>query len=178
MVNNEMMKYLLRKKIVPAALSVILGIVIIIARRSALDLLVRIFGWLVIAGGVGFVAVYMTSHNRESGMLGATLGIAAVTVIIGILLIHYAETVVDFFPTMVGILLILNGLSNLTEASVDRDNRIISGIMGVLVILFGLLIVLRPGIVADTIVICIGISLVLNGVFDLYLLHRVREDLM
>ena len=88
-------------------------------------------------------------------------------VLVGILLITKAKAVVNFFPTLMGILLILNGLSNLTEASVDEENRPVVITMGVIVILFGILIVARPGLVADTLMILIGSFFVVSGIFDL-----------
>ena len=47
---------LMKQKLVPAVLSIALGIVIIIARRAALDLLIKIIGGLIIAGGVAYMA--------------------------------------------------------------------------------------------------------------------------
>ena len=52
------MKQLLNSKLVPALLSVVLGIMIIIARRAALDVVVRVAGALVIGSGIGFILLY------------------------------------------------------------------------------------------------------------------------
>ena len=79
-------KQLLRSKLVPALLSVVLGILIIIARRAALDLLVKILGALVIGSGIGFILLYLTRPVKETGNLTMVLVLAAVTVLTGILL--------------------------------------------------------------------------------------------
>ena len=168
-----MIRDLIKNKAVPALLSIALGIVIIIARRATLDLLVKIIGGLVITCGVGFVVAYLTRSDPDAGNLKMILILAGTAMLIGILLISFAQAVVDFFPTLMGILLILNGLSHLTEASVDSQNRIVVGIMGILVILLGILIVARPGAIADMVMIFIGASFIINGIMDLVMVNRI-----
>ena len=166
-------RMMLKEKTLPALLSVALGIVIIIARRSALDLLVKIVGGLVIAGGVAAVAVYLNRKDRDKGDLKMVLIMAAAAAVIGLLLISLAESIVDFFPTLMGIFLILNGLSHLAEAGTDQENRIAAGITGVITILFGILIVARPGFIANAIMVFIGVFFSLNGLMDLFMVRRV-----
>ena len=174
----DMMTILLRKKIVPAVLSILLGVVIVLARRAALDMLVRIIGWMVVVSAGALVGVYFARQAREPGSLGITLIVAGLTVMVGLGLVFGAEIVVDFFPMMMGIFLILNGMSNLVEAFSDPDNRLAAGLAGVLTILFGLLVVTRPGAVADAVMIYIGVFMILNGIFDLVLLHRMKNKLV
>jgi len=162
----------LKNKTVVAVLSIALGIIIIIARRAALDLIVKIIGGLVLTGGVAFAAINLirpeTSNNLKMDLI--TSGIAALA---GIILITCASGIVDFFPIMMGIFLILNGLSHLAVAGTDPENRIIAGIMGIVTIILGVLIVMRPGVIADMVMIFIGASFLVNGVFDLLMVKRV-----
>ena len=171
-------KQLLKGKLVPAMLSIVLGIVIIIARRAAVDVLVKIIGGLVIASGFAFIAMYLTRKNKEAGNLQMVLVCGGLTVLIGLMLIHFAPTIVDFFPTLMGIFLILNGLSHLTAAYASPGNRILIGIMGVVVIALGVLIVLRPGFIVDMTMVFIGGSFIINGVMDLLMIRRVKEKLI
>ena len=57
---------LLKGKLLPAVLSIVLGIVIIIARRAALDLLVKIVGGLILAGGAVAPAAEETERNPRA----------------------------------------------------------------------------------------------------------------
>ena len=166
-------RMMLKEKTLPALLSIALGIVIIIARRSALDLLVKIVGGLVIAGGVACVAIYLTKKDQDKEDLKKVLIMAAAAVVVGLLLISLAESIVDFFPTLMGIFLILNGLSHLAEAGTDQENRIAAGIAGVITILFGILIVAKPGFIANAIMVFIGAFFILNGLMDLFMVRRV-----
>ena len=168
---NEAVKQLLRNKLVPAIASVLMGVAVLIARRAALDVMVIIFGGFVIAGALGFIGMYFFGPYRDlSALFGGLLGI-----LVGILIIIYADAVVDFFPTMMGIFLILNGLSNVAGAAANGEDRILIGLMAVLVIAFGVLILMQPGVIAEAITIYIGISLILNGVFDLVMLYRIKD---
>ena len=163
---------LLRNKTINALVSIALGIIIIIARRAALDLLVKIIGGLVLTGGVAYLAINLIRPDTTP-TLKTDLIIGALAMAAGIILITCAEGVVDFFPTLMGIFLILNGLSHLAVAGADRENRIVSALMGIIIIVLGALIVMRPGIIADAIMIFIGTAFLVNGLFDLLLVKRV-----
>ena len=171
-------KQLLRSKVVPAVLSIVLGIVIIIARRAAVDLLVKIAGGLAIASGIGFVVLYLTRKNKEAGSFPMVLACAGVAVLTGILMITFAENIVNIFPMLMGIYLILNGLSHFSAAYVSPQNRVLICIMGVLVVALGVLIVLQPGAIVNMTMVFIGASFVINGVMDLLMIRKVRETLI
>ena len=163
---------LLKNKTITALLSIALGIIIIIARRAALDLLVKIIGGLILTGGLAYLAINVIRPDTTTS-LKTDLIIAALAIVTGIILITCAEGVVDFFPTLMGIFLILNGLSHLAVGGADKENRIIDIVLGVIIIVLGVLIVMRPGIIADAIMIVIGISFLVNGLFDLFMMKRV-----
>lgn len=164
---------LLKNKTVNALLSVALGIVIIIARRAALDLLVKLIGGLILTGGVAYLAINIIRPDTTK-TLKTDLIIAGLAMLTGLIMILCAEGIVDFFPTLMGIFLILNGLSHLALAGADSENRVLGTVMGVAIIVLGVLIVFRPGVIADAIMIFIGASFLVNGLFDLVMMKRVN----
>jgi len=171
---NDIIKQMLRNKIVPAVLSIVLGITLILARRSAGDVLVKITGILTVIGGVGYVALYFfgpVTRDRSALVLGCVAAVA------GVLMFIYADVVDDIFVTLMGVVLVMNGLSNVTEARLDTENRILSAVLGIAVILLGVLIILHPGSMANGLWIYLGIFFVVNGMADLYLLHRLKDVL-
>ena len=170
-------KQLLNSKLVPAVLSIILGIVIVIARRSAVDLLVKIVGGIVIAAAIGFIVIYLTRPDKEAGNLTMILLSAGAAVLIGILIFTFAESIVNIFPIVMGLYLILNGLSHLTAGYADPENRIVAVLLGVLVIALGVLIVVQPSFLVDTIMIFIGAAFIVNGVSDLLMEKRFTGSL-
>ena len=170
-------KQLLNSKLVPAVLSMILGIVIVIARRSAVDLLVKIVGGIVIAAAIGFILVYLARPDKDAGNLTMVLVSAGAAALIGILIITFAESIVNIFPILMGVYLILNGLSHLTAGYADPENRTIAVILGVLVIALGLLIVVQPSFLVNTIMIFIGAAFIVNGVSDLLMEKKFTGSL-
>ena len=170
-------KQLLNSKLVPAVLSIVLGIVIVIARRSAVDLLVRIAGGLLIAAAVGFIIVYLTRPDKNTGNLTMVLISAGAAALAGILVMTFAESIVNIFPVLMGIYLILNGMSHLAAGYADPDNRAVAAVMGVLVIALGLLIVFRPGFLVNTIMVFIGAAFIVNGLSDLLMQKKVTGTL-
>ena len=170
-------RQLLNSKLVPALLSIVLGAVIIIARRAAVDLLVKIVGGVVIAAAIGFIVIYLTRPDKEAGNLTMVLVSAGAAVLIGILIFTFAESIVNIFPILMGVYLILNGLSHLTAGYADPENRIIAVILGVLVIALGVLIVVQPSFLVDTIMIFIGGAFIVNGVSDLLMEKRFTGSL-
>ena len=170
-------KQLLNSKLVPAVLSIVLGIIIVIARRSAVDLLVKIIGGLVIAAAVGFIIVYLTRPDKKTGNLKMVLVSAGAAALIGILVIAFAEEIVNVFPILMGLYLILNGMSHLAAGYADPENRVIAVILGILIIALGLLIVFRPGFLVDTIMIFIGAAFIVNGLSDLLIQKKVTGSI-
>ena len=166
---------LMKQKLVPAVLSIALGIVIIIARRAALDLQIKIIGGLIIAGGVAYMARYLASQQPEDEGTKMPILPVGIAVVIGLVLILCAGTIVDIFPVIMGVSLILNGLSHLTAAGMDPENRVLACILGVITIVLGVLIVLQPGAIANMVMVFIGAALIVNGLFDLYMVRRVNS---
>lgn len=168
---NDKVKELLRTKMIPALLSVVLGIALIIARKAALDVLVQIIGWILIVGAVGFVAAYFFGpYKDKTGLIAAVLAGLA-----GVLFITQADAIDDFLLILVGVVLILNGLGNVASAFVEGQNRLLVGIIGALIVVLGVLIITHPGSMMNAITIYMGISLILNGILDLFLLYRMKE---
>jgi len=173
-----MVRQLLKGKIVPAVGSILLGIALVFARRSGFDLLVRIAGWLFIAGGVGYMLNYLFRKDREGYTIGMALSAALMAVVIGALLVYYAEDVVNFFPILMGLALVLNGLSNLTAARFYLGSRVIISLMSLLLIVCGVLVMTHPGNMVNALAVYMGIFLVINGIFDLFMLWKIREELL
>ena len=162
-----------KNKLIPALLSIALGIVMIITRREAMVLIVKIIGGLIIAGGISFLAYWLFGPGRnENPPASFFVGPAVVMILIGLVLIFFASTVADIFPMLMGIVLILNGLSHLAAAGMAEQDRFLIGLLGVITVALGILIVANPRFVENAIMIWIGAFFIVNGVFDLLMVKR------
>ena len=173
---NGIVKRLLRAKLVPALLSIVFGIVLIIARRSAVEIAVKIAAGMLVACGIGCLLMYLFAPVRESMQLVVGGFLAAV----GLLAWFNTDLVVDLFPILTGITLILNGLSNFAPLTSPGENAgtsmivVFSGMM----ILGGLFIIFHRGAAIDVLMIYMGVIFIVNGILDLVLLHRVKDILL
>ena len=173
---NGIVKRLLRAKLVPALLSIVFGIVLIIARRSAVEIAVKIAAGMLVACGIGCLLMYLFAPVRESMQLVVGGFLAAV----GLLAWFNTDLVVDLFPILTGITLILNGLSNFAPLTSPGENAGTSMIVvfSVMMILGGLFIIFHRGAAIDVLMIYMGVIFIVNGILDLVLLHRVKDILL
>ena len=165
---------LLRNKMIPAILAIVLGVILIFAQKSALDLLVKIIGILMLVGAVFSVLMYLLTPYRDSMQLMT----AACGAVVGVFLFANPGVIVNIFPVMMGIVVILNGLSNLAKALSDRTDVLFTVLCSIVMIVCGLLILIHPGVIADAIVLTIGVTLLVSGIMDLAMLHRIRSSLL
>ena len=163
-----MIQKIIRNKTILAALSIVAGIYLIIARRSAVDLIVRMLGYGLIAAAIGYVISYFFGPHRDETQLGYAL----LAVVGGILLISLARSIVNIFPILMGLLLMINGIGNLSQSFSDPNAPLAEKILPGLVALAGLLILIHPGAIVNSVVIVAGVTLIVNGLSDLSLIRR------
>ena len=107
---------------------------------------------MLMIGGVGCLLMYFFGPvNHESPQLGIGLAMAAA----GVLGWFISETLVDLFPGIAGITLLLNGMSNLfilRSPEEQTQNWVVILISAVMVV-GGFLILLQPAAIADALMI-------------------------
>lgn len=174
---NEAIIKLHRAKLVPAVFSLIFGVALIIARKSAMDVAIKIAAAMLMLGGVGCLLMFFFSPvKREMTQLavGVLMGAA------GVLGWFISETLVDLFPGIAGITLLLNGMSNLfiLRSSEEQTQNWIVILISAVMVVGGFLILLQPAAIADALMIYIGVSYILNGILDLLLMHLAKDALL
>ena len=163
-----MIRNIIRNKTILAIASIVFGIFLMIARRSAVDLMIRVMGYGLLATAVAYCIAYFTSQTRDE----VQLGYAVLALIGGLLVIWLAPAIVSIAPILAGILLIINGASDLFHAASGDSVPRRSAFASALIILLGLLILIRPGFISSAIVVVIGAAFVLNGLVDLDIIRR------
>ena len=163
-----MIRNLMRNKSISAIAGIVMGIYLIIARRSALYSLVRVIGYVLLAVGIAYAILYFFGSRRDQ----IQLGYAAAAVIGGLLVTWLAPTVVNLFPVLMGLCLMIAGISNLTAAR-DDVYPAASKIVPVLTIVLGAVILFHPGSTINLIVLLAGVALVLNGLSELDMIRRI-----
>ena len=163
-----MIQRLTRNKTILAIASIVIGAFMMIRRGSMVADLLRIVGYLLIAAGAAYVIYYFIGKNRE----GVRLGYAAAAAVVGLVLVLRPASVLNIFPILAGAALVINGISNLVQASSGDTAPSYSRIVAIVIIIIGALLIFRPFRIWDALVFIMGAALVLNGLADLDIVRR------
>ena len=171
----ENIKKVVQNKIFLAILSIVLGVILIARQKAALDSLVWITGIVLLVSAAVFILIFAFKKDKHPSQL--ILGI--VFAILGLLFAIKPGFVVNAFPVIIGIILIISGLMDLGSALTAPEGTSGKGLLilfSIVLILFGVLCIFQPGAIANAITLLIGIFLLINGIFDLILLIFIRKD--
>ncbi len=171
---NERIKQLHRAKLVPAITSLLFGIALIIARRGAMDVAIKIGAVMLGLAGVACIMMFLTGKVRETPQMV----IGCLLLLGGVLAWIYSGVLVDIFPILTGIGLILNGLSNLAAVKAENAGAGLVLLFSILMVAGGVMIIVYSRAMEDPLLIWLGVGYILNGLMDLILMYRVKDVLM
>lgn len=164
-----MIRNLIRNKTVFAVLNIVLGIYLCVAGRNVLYTIVRVAGYGLLGAAVVYAVMYFLGQTPRDQV---KLGYAIAAGIAGLLIRWLAPAVVNLFPMLAGIGLLLVGAVNLLQAR--RSGMPLVSMAGpALTAVLGILILLRPGALVNAAVMIAGIALILNGLSELDMIRRV-----
>ena len=164
-----MIQKLIRNKTLFAVVSIAMGIYMCFAGRGVLYNIVRIAGYVMLATSVGYVLMYFINSRQDQVQLGYA-GLAAAA---GLLIVWLAPMIVNLFPVLAGLGLIIVGLSNLLHAAGGEGLPAASRVGPILTMVIGALILFHPGAIVNAVVMLAGIALILNGLSELDMIRRV-----
>lgn len=165
---TDMIQKLIKNKTIYAVASIVIGIFMIIKQGRVADDVLRVTGWLLIGAGVIYLVSYFTGKENNT----VQLGYAAAACIGGLLLVLLARSIINLFPVLVGVLLIINGATNLSGVRNESDIPVYSKGTAIAIIVLGALVIVFGHTLINLAVLLIGICLVLNGLAELDIIRR------
>ncbi len=168
---------LIRNKVIIAIAGIVFGAVLIVMKSAAVDALVRIFGWILLAAAAVYIIRYLIAkgENRHTSLI--TMGI--VLAIVGLFFVVNPSAIVNFFPIVMGLILIVSGISDFVNAVTLKKASITGSgwfiLISLIVIVLGVCVLLRPDILANLIIVLTGITLLVDGVLDLLMMVMNRN---
>ncbi len=140
---------------------IILGLVAIVMKGGAVQILIVIAGLLLLV--IGALAVYYSFKDK-----GQEFVIGVVQVVIGIVLIVGAGLLTTIAMYILGIALIILGAVSLLDILKSKDfkGNIIPIIVGAVMVIAGILALVNPAGMIDTIMLVIGILVVISGLLE------------
>lgn len=159
-----------RNRIIVAIAGIVLGVIFLFFQSRAIDFLVWVMGIISLVTAAGYALAFAFGSTRNPGLIGA----AIFSALVGILFISVPTAIVDFLPFVIGIILLISGITNFMRsfAAAGLFGGIALGpaILSAIIAILGLLVIVRPGALADAVVLFMGISLIVSGIFDIYLI--------
>lgn len=155
-------KYLRNKTILSIA-GIVIGAILMIWQKGVLTTLIQVMGYILIATAVVYLVMYF-KNNRQNE---TEMGYAIVSAGAGLLLVLLNKVIVNAFPVVMGIVLIMNGALSLMQTYNKKEVPLYSKILSALIIALGILIVIHPGKIADAVVFCVGAAFAVSGIAGL-----------
>lgn len=159
------MKKILQNSLIASLVLIALGIFMVLSPNAALSTIIKVIGIGIIVAGAITVLLYVL--NKGEGSL-TSLATGIILIVAGIVFLVNPAAIEKIFPTVVGILIIVNGILNLI-ASIKAKKAgspawIVGLILSILTIALGILILSQPLFLMNQIVRIVGIVLIVTGV--------------
>ena len=135
--------------IVVSILMICLSLFLMFKPLESLEVFTVIFAIIILLSGLGYLISYFTI-SKESRLFSIDLLLGLVTIISGIMLLVYNKDVINVFPIILGIWIIISNLFKLQlsiNLSLFLDNTYLGLVLiTILMIIFGLLLIDRKSI--------------------------------
>ncbi len=156
--------------IVVSVLMICLSLFLMFKPLKSLEVFTVIFAIIILLSGLGYLISYFTI-SKESRLFSIDLLLGLVTIISGIMLLVYKKDVINVFPIILGIWIIISNLFKLQlsiNLSLFLDNTYLGLVLiTILMIIFGLLLIINPFASFMTITVTAGTLLLITEVINL-----------
>ena len=161
---------------------VIFGIVLTIWPGGTLEVVSRIFGILVFIVGIVGIFYWFSNRGQDNNTAVPALVVGIVALIAGIFMFAKPKALASLIPTIIGIVVLLNGLFNIVQAwrlrnSSAQGDKAGSFVAGAITIVLGIVILANPFATASVLIRVIGIIMIFNGISNIWINSRFQSDL-
>ncbi|HEU4421450.1 MAG TPA: DUF308 domain-containing protein [Pilimelia sp.] len=165
--------------IAAAALSIILGIMVVAWPEATLLVAAVIFGiWLIVHGIVHIVRA--VTRTADDGAVRALEGIIGVLFVVGgVICLRNVIVSLLAIATIIGITWLIAGIVALVSAFMSRrsgESRLLIAVLGGVTVLGGLAVLVWPDITLLALVYLTGFWLILIGAIQFFILVRARPS--
>ena len=165
--------------VVSSLLCVVLGLVLVIWPGMSMQIVCSAIGVVLILTGIMKIIEYFAV--KDGSLYEQTnLIMGIIFTVVGIWIAVKPDKVLAIIPIIVGIIIALHGARNMQQAVTlckdQYDKWWIALILGLLTVGFGVLLICKPFVALDTVVMLIGIFLIYDGVSNIWIVSRVYKN--
>ncbi len=167
---KDFFKNIQRNTILTFAGFVLLGVLLIIFPDIIANVAGYIIGAVLIGFGVTKIISYFRPDGVRTGVFGMVIGI--ISSLVGIYIISRPDVVANFFVSVFGVIILINGAvktrnaMNLKRAGIS--NWWSALVPGVISLILGIIFVISPDIAHDIMMRLLGGVLIFEGISDLW----------
>lgn len=159
-----------------AILYIALGVILLVWPNTTGSIVCFTFGSVLLAYGIITVISFFV-HDSRLGSFRFELVLGIVCTAVGILFLLRPDIVLSIFPIILGIYIVIDALLNLKRAlelhSMLYPRWWIALTLSLVSVALGILILIRPGMTAEVLIMVIGVVFIYNGLSDLWALFMV-----
>lgn len=160
-----------RYSVVISLLMVVLSIFMIVRPMKSMEVFIIAFSVILLVNGIGsFIAYFSCSSEEKIFSFDFIIGI--ITIIAGILVYIYRLNLLDVFPIILGIWIVITNLFRLQLAinfsSIENSNSGILIVLSILMIAVGILLIINPFASIITVTTLVGIFLLISEVSNIF----------
>ena len=151
-----------------ALLFVALGVLMIVAKADAMEIVVKLFAAFILAAGI--VSVFVGFRQRKDGVMPLSFFNAATNVVIAVLLFAFSDFVAGFVSYLIGLLLFGFGLFQLFVLLSARSKvkvGVAAYVVPVVVAVIGAMIFFSPKFLGQSLGMIAGVALLIYGLSDI-----------
>jgi uncharacterized membrane protein HdeD (DUF308 family) len=165
--------------ILNSILSIGLGVVLILYPQITMTAICYAFGAILVVCALFHVFFYF-KYKKQNSFVNFNIIIAAITGVIGIWIISKPSMVLLIIPIIFGIILVIHAIVDVKQAIELKDSYYkcwwAALIVAVFNIGFAAILFWNPFKVVSTLIIIIGISLVYDGISDIWIISRISKS--
>lgn len=154
-----------KDSLIVALMYLLVGLVFCFFSGGVLTAAVRFIGILLMLFGAYELYIYFGLHRSEN-TLPLLIGVPAV--IFGLILAFWPNWLISFFPIIAGIFLIFNSVIQIQKALVLRSggfsNWIMVLVLALIMLIFGIVLIMKPMMIINTLVRLTGIALIIEAI--------------
>lgn len=161
-----------------AILYIVLGTILLVWPNTTGNIVCFAFGLLLLAYGIITIISFFV-HDSRLGSFRFELVLGIICAAVGLLFLLRPDIVLSIFPVILGIYIVIDALLNLKRAlelhSMLYPRWWVALTLSLVSVALGVLILLRPGMTAEVLIMVIGVVFIYNGLSDLWALFMVNR---
>jgi uncharacterized membrane protein HdeD (DUF308 family) len=156
-----------------AGLTILLGLILIIAPGIAIRTIFLVVGWMLLLTGAASLLTALCSKGKPVGQGDLVLGLIQVAT--GLVVLMRPGFLMSLVGIVLGFIMLLHGVHDIQNAreakALGYDHRL-SLVVGIVTGIMGLVIMINPFSTATTLLRVAGLFLLLDGLGDVLMVYR------